>query len=56
MMAARKNDWSVSAELSSLTLMNTFAKHPVRSGFRVIAATAVIVGAVMNLASIVAPF
>lgn len=30
-----------------------FAKHPLRSGFRVIAATAVVVGAVMNLVTIV---
>lgn len=56
MIAARKIDWSVRPELSSLKLMNRFAKHPIRSGFRVIAATAVIVGAVMNLASITAPF
>jgi hypothetical protein len=30
-----------------------FRKHPFRSGFRALAATAVIAGAVMNLATIV---
>lgn len=54
MSAARKIDWSASPPLSSLRLMNMFAKHPLRSGFRAIAAAAVIVGAVMNLASIAA--
>ncbi|MFC4307576.1 hypothetical protein ACFPN2_00640 [Steroidobacter flavus] len=29
-----------------------FARHPLRTGFRVIAATAVVAGAVMNLATL----
>ena len=28
-----------------------FAKHPLRSGFRALAATAIVAGAVMNLAT-----
>jgi len=30
-----------------------FAKHPLRSGFRALAATAIIAGAVMNLTTMV---
>lgn len=30
-----------------------FAKHPLRSGFRALAATAIVAGAVMNIATMV---